>query len=54
MNDDAEAQRLWDKYIRLASTRGSKSSDICQAFDDYRQYKILHPDKDAWLEQCKS
>ena len=46
MNDDPEAQRLWEKYISLCSTRGTTSSDTNQAFDDYRQYKVLHPDRD--------
>jgi len=29
----------------LASTRGTKTENIIQAFDDYRWYKMLHPDK---------
>ena len=51
MNENPESQRLWEKYISLCSTRGSKSSDIDRAFDDYRKYKFSHPDKDAWQDQ---
>jgi len=48
MNDDPESQRLWDRYISHCSTRGTKQADISRAFDDYRKYKLSHPDKIPW------
>lgn len=52
MNEDPESQRLWEKYIFLCSTRGTKAADICQAFDNYREYKFSHPDRDPVISDA--
>ena len=52
MNEDPESQRLWETYISLCLTRGSKTADIIQAFDNYRRYKFSHPDRDQVISDA--